>query len=74
MKKFNEMSERERQINMKPLMAYETLQAEVAARNLPGFNKGDEHEKDSYGRFKRRGMQSRLLQARYQMGGDDNGS
>lgn len=38
-RKFNEMSEKEKQLNLKPLMAYETMDAESYNKMLPGYTK-----------------------------------
>ena len=70
LKKYNEMSERERQINMKPLQAYENLQPEVPVKQIPGFSKHDEMDRENYRRFNRKGLPSRLLKARGEQGND----
>jgi len=37
-KMWNEMSDREMAINMKPLMAYENMDRDIGNKMVPGFN------------------------------------
>ena len=43
LKKFNEMSEKERMLNIKPLIAYENMTNDANVK-LPGFFKPEERE------------------------------
>ena len=43
LKKFNEMSEKERMLNIKPLIAYENMTNDANVK-LPGFLKPEERE------------------------------
>lgn len=61
LKMFNEMSEREKALNNKPLAAYETMQNDIYTKNIPGFNKSVERERDNYRRYNRKGIQNTLL-------------
>jgi hypothetical protein len=59
LKKYNEMSERERMINFKPLVAYESMQPDINVRQIPGFGKTD--DKDNFRRYNRKGISNALL-------------
>jgi hypothetical protein len=60
------MSDRERQLNLKPLIAYESLQRDIQVKQIPGFNKHDEMERENFRRFNRKGLPSRLMKTRDQ--------
>lgn len=53
-RKFNEMTDKERLINMKPLNAYENMESNTNNKMLPGFSTVE--EKDDYRRFHRKGI------------------
>lgn len=53
------MSEKEKQLNLRPLIAYEAMQGEVTVKQIPGFQKPD--EKDNYRRYNKKGISNALL-------------
>jgi hypothetical protein len=53
-RKFNEMTEREKQLNSKPLNALETMDIDIHNRLLPGYSKPE--DKQNYRRFVKRGI------------------
>ncbi|CDW75955.1 UNKNOWN [Stylonychia lemnae] len=59
LKKYNEMSDRERQLNIKPLVAYENMQSDIYVKQLPGFDRNN--DKDNYRRYNRKGISNALL-------------
>ena len=59
LKKFNEMTDKERILNMKPLIAYETMQNDINVKQIPGFLKNE--ERDNYRRYNRKGISNTIL-------------
>eukprot|EP00347_Sterkiella_histriomuscorum_P014310 403361362 len=59
LKKYNEMSDREKQLNIRPLAAYETMTGDINTKNIPGFERNQ--DKDNYRRFNRKGIPQALL-------------
>lgn len=57
-KMWNEMSDREMAINMKPLMAYENMDRDIGNKMVPGFNQ--EIAKQSHGRYQKKFDQTQL--------------
>ncbi len=55
------MSEREKAINAKPLGAYQTMQNDIKAKYIPGFEKHEELDKDNFRRFNRKGISPNIL-------------
>jgi hypothetical protein len=53
------MFERERMINFKPLVAYESMQPDIHVKQIPGFNQTD--EKNNSRRYNRKGMSNALF-------------
>lgn len=53
---YNEMSDREKRLNLGPLAAYETMKADIVTKNIPGFEKRETLEKDNFRRFNRKGL------------------
>lgn len=53
------MSDREKQMNIRPLVAFETMQGDINTKNIPGFDRGQ--DKDNYRRFNRKGISQALL-------------
>jgi hypothetical protein len=51
LKKFNEMSDKEKALNAKPLVAYEVMKNDINTRLIPGFDKHTELEKDNFRRY-----------------------
>lgn len=58
---YNEMSDREKRLNLGPLSAYETMKADIVTKNIPGFEKRETLEKDNFRRFNRKGLPQTLL-------------
>ena len=77
-RKYNEMSEREKLINLKPLYAFESMENGNAYNSmLPGYNKFE--IKDNYRRFHKKGFNQNVLgnhgvDAEYLSMLDNNGS
>lgn len=53
------MSEKEKAMNLKPLVAYETMKNDIQARYIPGFEKMQ--DKDNFRRYNRKGVPAHLL-------------
>lgn len=53
-RKYNEMTEKEKLINLKPLNAYETLDKDIQNKMIPGYMTVQERE--NYRRFNRKGI------------------
>lgn len=58
---YNEMSDREKRLNLGPLAAYETMKADIVTKNIPGFEKRETLEKDNFRRFNRKGLPTSML-------------
>lgn len=56
LRKYNEMSDKEKALNTKPLQAYETMDPSVPIRSIPGIQKLD--DKEDYRRYARKGIQN----------------
>jgi hypothetical protein len=63
-RRWNEMSEKEKLINSKPLNAYETLDKDTHNLMLPGYQTTE--ERDNYRRYNKKGINRTALLAGHQ--------
>jgi hypothetical protein len=53
---WNEMSDKERELNVNPLQAFETMERSIGHSYLPGYKRDTTKERTNFARFNRKAL------------------